>query len=52
VNNEYRIAHEILGMSMDDIAVCNRYAFDSSFIEDAAKQKIWDKYFTGAPNPN
>jgi adenosine deaminase len=45
VNNEYCIAHEILGMSMDDIAVCNRYAFESSFIEDAAKQRIWDKYF-------
>ncbi len=45
VNNEYRIAHEVLGMSMDDIAVCNRYAFESSFIEDAAKQRIWDKYF-------
>jgi adenosine deaminase len=45
VNNEYRIAHEILGMSMDDIATCNRYAFESSFIEDTAKQRIWDKYF-------
>ena len=46
VNNEYRIAHEILGMSMDDIATCNRYAFESSFIEDSAKQRIWDKYFS------
>lgn len=45
VNNEYRIAHEILGMSMDDIATCNRYALESSFIEDSAKQRIWDKYF-------
>ena len=45
VNNEYRIAHEILGMSMDDIATCNRYAFESSFIEETAKQRIWDKYF-------
>jgi adenosine deaminase len=45
VNNEYRIAHEILGMSMDDIAVCNRYAFESSFIESAAKQRVWDTYF-------
>jgi adenosine deaminase len=45
VNNEYRIAHEILGMSMDDIAVCNRYAFESSFIEESVKQRIWDKYF-------
>jgi adenosine deaminase len=45
VNNEYRIAHEILGMSMDEIAVCNRYAFESSFIGETAKQRIWDKYF-------
>ena len=45
VNNEYRIAHEILGMSMADIAACNRFAFDSSFIEESVKQRIWDKYF-------
>jgi len=45
VNNEYYIAHEILGMSMDDIFMCNRYAFEASFIDDAAKQRIWDKYF-------
>ena len=45
VNNEYRIAHEILGMSMEDIATCNRYAFESSFIPESAKQRIWDKYF-------
>lgn len=45
VNNEYRIAHEVLGMSMEDIAVCNRYAFEASFIADAAKQRVWDKYF-------
>ncbi|MBK9208739.1 MAG: adenosine deaminase [Anaerolineales bacterium] len=45
VNNEYRIAHEILGMSMEEIAACNRFAFESSFIEESAKQRIWDKYF-------
>jgi adenosine deaminase len=45
VNNEYRIAHEILGMSMDEIAACNRFAFESSFIEESARQRIWDKYF-------
>ena len=45
VNNEYRIAHEVLGMSMDEIAVCNRYAFESSFIADTPKQRIWEKYF-------
>jgi hypothetical protein len=29
VNNEYRIAHEVLGMSIEDIATCNRYAIES-----------------------
>jgi adenosine deaminase len=46
LNNEYRIAHEILGMGLDELAVCNRYAFEASFIPAAAKQKIWDKYFS------
>lgn len=46
VNNEYRIAHEILGMSMEDIATCNRYAYEASFIPEAALQRIWKKYFT------
>ena len=45
LNNEYRIAHEVLGMSMDDITTCNRYAFDASFLDGAEKQRIWDKYF-------
>jgi adenosine deaminase len=48
VNNEYRIAHEILGMTMNEIATCNRFAFEASFIEPAAKQRIWDKYFVSA----
>jgi adenosine deaminase len=45
LNNEYRIAHEILDMSVDDIMTCNRYAYEASFIPDEAKQRIWDKYF-------
>ena len=45
LNNEYRIAHEVLGMSMEDISTCNRYAFDASFLEAAKKQRIWEKYF-------
>jgi adenosine deaminase len=44
VNNEYRIAHEILGMSMDEIAQCNRFAYEASFIPDATKKKV-EKYF-------
>jgi adenosine deaminase len=45
LNNEYRIAHEILGMSMEDIAACNLNAFDASFIPLEKKQRIWKKYF-------
>jgi len=46
VNNEYRIAHEILGMSMDDIMACNRYAYEASFIPQESKKRIWEKYFS------
>jgi len=45
LNNEYRIAHEVLGMSMDEIAICNRNAFEASFISGNAKRRIWEKYF-------
>ncbi len=45
VNNEYRIAHEVLGMSMAEINLCNRFAFEASFITEGKKQKIWDRYF-------
>ncbi len=45
LNNEYRIAHEILGMSLADIAVCNRYAAEASFIPAAEKQAASEKYF-------
>ncbi len=45
LNNEYRIAHEVLGMSMDEINICNRFAYEASFIPDAEKQRVWEKYF-------
>ncbi len=48
LNNEYRIAHEILGMSLDDIAVCNRNALESSFIAAQEKERIGEKYFRQA----
>lgn len=44
VNNEYRIAHEILGMSMEDIHTCNRLAYEASFIPENEKKKV-EKYF-------
>ena len=45
LNNEYRIAHEVLGMSMDEITACNRNAYDASFIPTKEKKRIWEKYF-------
>lgn len=45
LNNEYRIAHEVLGMSLEEIAACNRFAYEASFIPTAEKQRIWEKYF-------
>jgi adenosine deaminase len=45
LNNEYRIAHEILGMSMEEIQTCNQYACEASFLSDGAKDRIWSKYF-------
>ncbi len=45
LNNEYRIAHEVLGMSLEEIATCNRYAYEASFLPVQAKKRIWEKYF-------
>jgi len=45
LNNEYRIAHEVLGMSMEDILLCNRYAYEASFLPENEKKRIWKKYF-------
>lgn len=47
LNNEYRIAHEVLGMSLEDIAACNRNAFQASFLPESQKNRIWEKYFQG-----
>lgn len=46
LNNEYRIAHEILGMSLDEIAACNRYAVDASFVPDDHKNRVRAAYFS------
>lgn len=45
VNNEYRIAHEVLGMSLDDIKTCNRFACEASFISAEKKTRILETYF-------
>ena len=46
LNNEYRIAHEILGMSLDEIAVCNRNAVLASFLPETQKMAVLAKYFS------
>jgi adenosine deaminase len=45
LNNEYRIAHEVLGMSLEQIAACNRNAFEASFIPETEKRRVWETYF-------
>jgi len=45
LNNEYRIAHEILGLSMEDIMLCNRYACEASFLPENLKRRVWEQYF-------
>ena len=45
LNNEYRIAHQVLGMSMQDIATCNRYAVEASFLAEAQKRRVLARHF-------
>lgn len=40
LNHEYQIAHELLGMSLEDIDRCNRIALDSSFLPEAQKDLV------------
>jgi adenosine deaminase len=51
LNNEYRIAHEILGMSFEDLAQCNRYACEASFIPESARLPVCLRYFPPPPPP-
>src|SRR5258708_1108674 len=46
LNNEYRIAREILGMSFEQIAACNRCAVQASFLPDAEKENVMKQYFS------
>ena len=50
LNNEYRIAHEIFGMTFDDLAACNRYACDASFIPESARAGLAARYFSQRPS--
>ena len=51
LNNEYRIAHEILGMSLEEIMTCNRYACEASFLPEEVKNRVWNKYFASGATP-
>lgn len=46
LNNEYRIAHEVLGMTFEEIATCNRYALAASFLPEATRLELTKKYFS------
>ncbi len=45
LNNEYRIAHEVLGMSLDEINTCNHYALEASFLPSQTVQRVRERYF-------
>ncbi len=44
LNNEYRIAHEVLGMSMEEIKTCNRFAVEASFLPDTEKAHLMTEF--------
>ena len=46
LNNEYCIAHEILGMSMEEIATSNRYALEASFLPRGEVKRVREAYFS------
>ncbi len=45
LNNEYRIAHEVLGMSLSEIESCNRFAVEASFLPKAEKSAVMAEFF-------
>ncbi|MBE0696011.1 MAG: adenosine deaminase [Anaerolineaceae bacterium] len=46
LNNEYRIAHQVLGMSLEDITACNRFAVEASFVSEEKKTGLLTRYFS------
>lgn len=45
LNNEYRIAHQVLGMSIAELARCNRFAVEASFLPAAARAAVLAQHF-------
>jgi adenosine deaminase len=39
--DEYIIAHEILGMTLEQLIQCNQWAVESSFICEKKKAAVW-----------
>jgi len=40
LNNEYRIAHKVLGLSLTDLTTCNRFALNASFLPENQKEQL------------
>lgn len=47
LNHEYYLAHEILGMSLADIAACNGVAVEASFLPMETRQAVLARHFSG-----
>lgn len=43
LNREYRIAHQMLGMSLEDLEKCAQIAAEHSFIPLAKRKKVWPR---------
>lgn len=43
LNREYRIAHEMVGLSLEQLETCAQIAAERSFIPLAKRQKVWPK---------
>ena len=41
LSDDYYLAHRYLGMTSEDFAKCNQYAFNHSFIAKEKKEKAW-----------
>jgi adenosine deaminase len=45
LNNEYRIAREVLGMSLEEIKACNRMVVEASFLGQDVKNDVLERWF-------
>lgn len=40
---EYNLAHNLLGMPLEDLVRTNQWAYEASFISEAKKSRVWSK---------